>query len=97
MDSEISDTINNNVASKSNDLRNRIFFTILILIIYFSEFILGYFGAEFIMANKTIKEILKDINIKIEHIEDISADNRATIIKLVNAYLLHLKFFFLHW
>ena len=27
---------------------------ILILIVYFSEFILGYFGAEFIMANKTL-------------------------------------------
>ncbi len=30
----ITDTINNNVASKSNDLRNRIFFTIFILCIY---------------------------------------------------------------
>ena len=35
------------------------------------------------MANETIKEMLKMINVKIEHIEDITADNRAVIIKLV--------------
>ena len=35
------------------------------------------------MAEQTIKEMLKMIDAKIEHIEDISADNRAIIIKLV--------------
>ena len=36
------------------------------------------------MLNKsTIKSLLEDIDAKIEHIEDITADNRATIIKLV--------------
>ena len=37
------------------------------------------------MANKstTIKELLENIDAKIAHIEDISADNRAVIIKLV--------------
>jgi len=35
------------------------------------------------MAQETIKEMLKMIDAKIEHIEDISADNRAVIIKLV--------------
>ena len=35
------------------------------------------------MAKETIKEMLKMIDAKIEHIEDISADNRAIIVKLV--------------
>ena len=35
------------------------------------------------MAQETIKEMLKMIDAKIEHIEDITADNRAVIIKLV--------------
>tara|TARA_R100001015_G_C4460689_1_gene47705 strand:- start:39 stop:377 length:339 start_codon:yes stop_codon:yes gene_type:complete len=35
------------------------------------------------MSEQTIKEMLKMIDAKIEHIEDISADNRAIIIKLV--------------
>jgi len=35
------------------------------------------------MAQETIREMLKIINAKIEHIEDISADNRAIIVKLV--------------
>ena len=35
------------------------------------------------MADQTIKEMLKMIDAKIEHIEDITADNRAVIIKLV--------------
>ena len=35
------------------------------------------------MANETVKEMLKMINAKVEHIEDITADNRTVIIKLV--------------
>ena len=35
------------------------------------------------MAKETIKEMLKMIDAKIEHIEDITADNRAIMIKLV--------------
>ena len=35
------------------------------------------------MAKQTIKEMLEMIDAKIEHIEDITADNRAVIIKLV--------------
>tara|TARA_R110002020_G_scaffold144740_1_gene317861 strand:- start:154 stop:501 length:348 start_codon:yes stop_codon:yes gene_type:complete len=35
------------------------------------------------MAKETVKEMLKMIDAKIEHIEDITADNRAIIIKLV--------------
>ena len=35
------------------------------------------------MSEQTIKEMLKMIEAKIEHIEDITADNRAVIIKLV--------------
>ena len=35
------------------------------------------------MAKETIKEMLEMIDAKINHIEDISADNRAIIIKLV--------------
>ena len=35
------------------------------------------------MAKQTIKEMLEMIDAKIEHIEDITADNRAIIIKLV--------------
>ena len=35
------------------------------------------------MVKETIKEMLKMIDAKIEHIEDISADNRAIIVKLV--------------
>ena len=35
------------------------------------------------MAKETMREMLKMIDAKIEHIEDISADNRAIIIKLV--------------
>ena len=35
------------------------------------------------MAKETIKEMLKMIDAKIEHIEDVSADNRAIIVKLV--------------
>ena len=31
----------------------------------------------------TVAELLEDINAKIEHIEDITADNRAIIVKLV--------------
>ena len=36
------------------------------------------------MSNKlTIKELLEDMDARLKHIEDISADNRAVIIKLV--------------
>ena len=35
------------------------------------------------MAKETIKEMLEMIDAKIEHIEDITADNRAIIVKLV--------------
>tara|TARA_B100001778_G_C18517935_1_gene597420 strand:+ start:563 stop:910 length:348 start_codon:yes stop_codon:yes gene_type:complete len=35
------------------------------------------------MADQTIKEMLQMIDAKINHIEDITADNRAIIIKLV--------------
>ncbi len=35
------------------------------------------------MAKDTMKEMLKMIDAKIEHIEDITADNRAIIVKLV--------------
>ncbi len=35
------------------------------------------------MAKETIKEMLEMINAKINHIEDISADNRAIIVKIV--------------
>ena len=35
------------------------------------------------MAKETIKEMLKMIDAKIEHIEDVTADNRAIIVKLV--------------
>ena len=35
------------------------------------------------MAKETIKEMLQMIDAKIEHIEDINADNRAIIVKLV--------------
>ena len=35
------------------------------------------------MAQETVKEILKMIDAKINHIEDMVADNRAVIIKLV--------------
>tara|TARA_Y100001973_G_scaffold101641_1_gene165143 strand:- start:153 stop:491 length:339 start_codon:yes stop_codon:yes gene_type:complete len=35
------------------------------------------------MSKETMKEMLEMIDAKIEHIEDISADNRAIIIKLV--------------
>ena len=35
------------------------------------------------MSEQTVKEMLKMIDAKIEHIEDITADNRAIIIKLV--------------
>tara|TARA_Y100001963_G_scaffold92956_1_gene127914 strand:- start:225 stop:566 length:342 start_codon:yes stop_codon:yes gene_type:complete len=35
------------------------------------------------MAKETIKEMLEMIDAKINHIEDITADNRAIIIKLV--------------
>ena len=35
------------------------------------------------MSQESIKEMLKMIDAKIEHIEDITADNRAVIIKLV--------------
>jgi cell shape-determining protein MreC len=35
------------------------------------------------MAKKTMKEMLEMIDAKIEHIEDITADNRAIIVKLV--------------
>ena len=35
------------------------------------------------MSEQTIKEMLRIIDAKIEHIEDISADNRDIIIKLV--------------
>ena len=35
------------------------------------------------MSKQTIKQMLEMIDAKIEHIEDISADNRAVIIKLV--------------
>ena len=35
------------------------------------------------MAKETIKEMLEMIDAKIEHIEDVSADNRAIIVKLV--------------
>ena len=35
------------------------------------------------MAKETMKEMLEMIDAKIEHIEDISADNRAIIVKLV--------------
>tara|TARA_Y100000992_G_C21094711_1_gene409679 strand:- start:153 stop:539 length:387 start_codon:yes stop_codon:yes gene_type:complete len=36
-----------------------------------------------VMAKETIKEMLEMINAKINHIEDISADNRAIIVKIV--------------
>ena len=35
------------------------------------------------MAKETIKEMLRMLDAKIEHIEDITADNRAIIVKLV--------------
>ena len=35
------------------------------------------------MAKETIKEMLQMIDAKIEHIEDINADNRAIIVKLI--------------
>ena len=35
------------------------------------------------MAKETMKEMLKMIDAKIEHLEDITADDRALIIKLV--------------
>ena len=35
------------------------------------------------MAKETMKEMLKMIDAKINHIEDVSADNRALIIKLI--------------
>ena len=35
------------------------------------------------MAKETMKEMLEMIDAKIEHIEDVSADNRALIVKLV--------------
>jgi len=35
------------------------------------------------MAKETMKEMLAMIDAKIEHIEDITADNRAIIVKLV--------------
>ena len=35
------------------------------------------------MEKQSMREILEMINAKIEHIEDITADNRAVIIKLV--------------
>jgi len=35
------------------------------------------------MAKETMKEMLEMIDAKIEHIEDITADNRAIIVKLV--------------
>ena len=35
------------------------------------------------MSKETMKEMLEMIDAKIEHIEDISADNRAIIVKLV--------------
>ena len=35
------------------------------------------------MAKETIKEMLQMMDAKIEHIEDINADNRAIIVKLV--------------
>lgn len=35
------------------------------------------------MAKETIKEMLKMIDAKIEHIEDMTADHRAIIVKLV--------------
>tara|TARA_A100001011_G_scaffold310780_1_gene327575 strand:+ start:335 stop:673 length:339 start_codon:yes stop_codon:yes gene_type:complete len=35
------------------------------------------------MAKETMKEMLQMIDAKIEHIEDITADNRAIIVKLV--------------
>ena len=60
--------------------------------IWFFDFINGYMGLydiyskqvrRTIMAQETIKDMLKMIDAKIEHIEDISADNRAIIVKLV--------------
>ena len=35
------------------------------------------------MAKETMKEMLKLIDAKINHIEDVSADNRALIVKLI--------------
>ncbi len=35
------------------------------------------------MAKETIKQMLEMLDAKIEHIEDITADNRAIIVKLV--------------
>ena len=35
------------------------------------------------MAKETMKEMLKMIDAKINHIEDVSADNRALIVKLI--------------
>ena len=59
---------------------------------WFYNFILGYMGLFYIyskehrriiMAKETIKEMLEMLDAKIEHIEDINADNRAIIVKLV--------------
>ena len=44
------------------------------------------------MSEQTIKEMLKMIDAKIEHIEDITADNRAVIIKLVKQSNQNVKF-----
>jgi len=73
-------------------------YNIFCCILYISDyvgiynFIYGYMGLfdiyykqvrRTIMAQETIKDMLKMIDAKIEHIEDISADNRAIIVKLV--------------
>ena len=46
------------LVKKSSKIIFFITIPILILIVYFSEFILGYFGAEFIMANKTLHVLI---------------------------------------
>jgi len=59
---------------------------------WFYNFIYGYVGLfdiynkqvrRTIMAKETMKEMLKTINSKVEHLEDICADDRTFIIKLV--------------
>ena len=59
---------------------------------WFYNFIYGYVGLfdiynkqvrRTIMEQETVKEMLKMIDAKVEHLEDIQADNRTFIIKLV--------------
>ncbi len=72
------------------DIFRYVFYTSDITWIF--DFIYGYVGLfdiyskqvrRVVMAKETMREMLKMIDAKIEHIEDISADNRAIIVKLV--------------